>query len=89
MMCYIRERWNADEHEILLRLALASIYRQHLEASDSNTRVSIEEIQDHMPDREVENHNETLANTTTKATNDRPSKSISLDRMTFTDPNKS
>lgn len=89
MMCYIRERWNADEHEILLRLSLAAIYQQHLEASESNTRVSIEEIKDHMPDREVENHNESLAKTTTRATNDRPSKKISLDRLTFQNPTNS
>lgn len=63
MMCYIRDRLRAGDHEILMRLALAAIFRQHLEATGDNARVTTERIEGYLPQHKVENVADTLAET--------------------------
>ncbi len=63
MMCYIKERLRAGDHEILMRLTLAAIFRQHLEATGDNARVTTERIEGYLPQHKVENVADTLAET--------------------------
>ena len=64
MLCYIKERWRVGEHEILMRLTLAAIFRQHLAATGENARITTERIGSYVQDRKVENVADTLAETT-------------------------
>lgn len=63
MMCYIKDRLRAGDHEILMRLALAAIFRQHLEATGDHARVTTERIEGYLPHHKVENVADTLAET--------------------------
>ena len=63
MMCYIKDRLRAGDHEILMRLALAAIFRQHLEATGDHARVTAERIEGYLPQHKVENVADTLAET--------------------------
>ncbi len=60
MLCYIRERWRSDDQEVLMRVALAAIFRQHLEASGDNVEITLERIASYLPERKVENPAEVL-----------------------------
>ena len=63
MLCYIKERWRVGDHEILMRLGIAAIFRQHLEATGDNARITTERIGGYVQDRKVENVADTLAET--------------------------
>ncbi len=63
MLCYIKERWRVGDHEILMRLSLAAIFRQHLEATGDNARITTERIEGYLPQSKVENVADTLAET--------------------------
>jgi hypothetical protein len=63
MLCYIKERWRQGDHEIMMRLALAAIFRQHLEATGDNARITTEKIEGYLPQSKVENVADTLAET--------------------------
>lgn len=63
MLCYIKERWRVGDHEILMRLTLAAIFRQHLEATGDNARITTERLEGYLPQSKVENVADTLAET--------------------------
>lgn len=63
MLCYIKERWRVGDHEILMRLSLAAIFRQHLEATGDNARITTEKIEGYLPQSKVENVADLLAET--------------------------
>lgn len=63
MLCYIKERWRVGDQEILMRLAIAAIFRQHLEATGDNARITTERIEGYVQERKVENVADTLAET--------------------------
>ena len=63
MMCYIKERWRVGDHEIMMRLTLAAIFRQHLVATGENARITAERIGGYVQDRKVENVADMLAET--------------------------
>lgn len=63
MLCYIRDKWKSDEHEALLRLVLAAIYRQHLIAHGEQVEITKEDIAGYIEDRRVENPSDILAET--------------------------
>jgi hypothetical protein len=80
MLCYIKERLRAGDHEIMLKLALAAIFRQHLEATGDNARITTERIEGYLPQHKVENVADTLAETAVgKPTPTSDVKRISLD----------
>jgi hypothetical protein len=63
MLCYIRDKWHSEEHETLLRLVLAAIYRQHLQFSAEQAEITESDVVEYIAEREVENPAETLAET--------------------------
>jgi hypothetical protein len=63
MLCYIKERWRVGEQEILMRLSLAAIFRQHLEATGDHARITTDKIEGYLPHHKVENVADTLAET--------------------------
>jgi hypothetical protein len=63
MLCYIKERWRVGDHEILMRLSLAAIFRQHLEATGDHARITTDKIEGYLPQSKVENVADTLAET--------------------------
>ncbi len=63
MLCYIRERWSTDSQELLMRLSLAAIFRQHLEATGENVELTSERIEGYLPERKVENPADILKKT--------------------------
>ena len=63
MLCYIKEKWRVGDHEILMRLSLAAIFRQHLEATGDNAKITTERIEGYLPHSKVENVADTLAET--------------------------
>lgn len=63
MLCYIKERWRQGDHEILMRLALAAIFRQHLQATGEHAKITTDRIESYLPQSKVENVADTLAET--------------------------
>jgi uncharacterized protein YgiM (DUF1202 family) len=63
MLCYIKEKWRVGDHEILMRLSLAAIFRQHLEATGDHAKITTERIEGYLPHNKVENVADTLAET--------------------------
>lgn len=63
MLCYVKRRWNAGDHEIVMRLSLASIFRQHLAVTGDKARITSERIGSYLPQSKVENVADTLAET--------------------------
>lgn len=85
MLCYIKERWSVESHELLMRLCLAAIFRQHLEATGDNAEITEERITDYLPDREVENVADTLAETAIGKDKVEVSRRITLEPLKFPD----
>lgn len=83
MLCYIRDRWNADEHETLMRLTLASIYQQHLLATGDHAEISEDDVDDYVPEQTVENPAEVLAETVIGREKSKPVRKISLEPTKF------
>lgn len=63
MLCYIKERLRPGGHEILVRLAMSAIFRQHLEATGDHAKITSERIGSYLPQSKVENVADTLAET--------------------------
>lgn len=63
MLCYIKERWKVGEQEILMRLVLAAIFRQHLHATGDHAKITQERIEGYLPKNKVENVSDTMAET--------------------------
>ncbi len=85
MLCYIKERWSVDSHEILMRLCLAAIFRQHLEATGDNAEITSERIEEYLPERVVENVADTLAETAIGKDKIESTRRISLEPLKFPD----
>lgn len=83
MLCYIRERIRSDDNETLLRLLLAAIYRQHLEATAEHAEITEEDLDEYIKDREVENPADVLAETVVGKGNTGPVRKISLEPTKF------
>ena len=83
MLCYIKERWNVQGHEILMRLCLAAIFRQHLVATGDHAKITAERIEGYLPERKVENVAETLGETAVGKGRPPVSRRISLEPSTF------
>jgi len=79
MLCYIRDKWNADDQETLLRLSLAAIYQQHLEATGEHAEISSEDLDSYVKAKEVENPAHILAETVVGKERTEPVRKISLD----------
>lgn len=86
MLCYIRDKWKADDHENLLRLTLASIYRQHLSATADHAEIGEEDVDGYIQESTVENPAEVLAETVVGTVKQEPVRKITLDRMKFEEP---
>ncbi|MFA5507099.1 MAG: hypothetical protein WC314_06450 [Vulcanimicrobiota bacterium] len=63
MLCFIRDKWRSDDHETLLRLALAALYRQHLHVAAEQAEITSSDVKEYIEDRRVENPADTLAET--------------------------
>lgn len=64
MLCYIKERLRpGGGHEILVRLAMAAIFRQHLVATGDHAKITTDKIGGYLPQSVVENVADTLAET--------------------------
>ena len=79
MLCFIRDRWKSDRHETLLRLTLAAIYQQHLQATGDHAEISDGDVQAYVPNREVENPSDVLAETVVGKRRTEPVRKISLE----------
>jgi len=83
MLCFIRDRWNSDSQETLLRLALGAIYQQHLLATADHAEIEESDITEYLKDRRVENPAETLAETMTDTREREQVRRISLEPTKF------
>ena len=79
MLCFIRDKWRSDDHETLLRLALAALYRQHLQASADHAEITKDDLKEYVGERKVENPAETLAETMVGKDKPQVVRKISLD----------
>jgi hypothetical protein len=80
MLCYIRDKWNQDDHETLLRLSLAAIYRQHLEATADHAEITHEDLEGYMEERRVDNPADLMADTLVGSSEKQPAvRRISLE----------
>lgn len=55
MFCYIKERWQVGDRKTLLRLSLAAITRQHLQAIGDKATITSERLEGYLPERKVNN----------------------------------
>ncbi len=83
MLCYIKERWNVKDHEVLMRLCLAAIFRQHLVATGDHAKITSGRIEGYLPERKVENVADILAETAVGKEKTPVSRRISLEPSTF------
>ena len=79
MLCFIRDKWRSDDHETLLRLALAALYRQHLQASADHAEITKDDLREYVGERKVENPADTLAETMVGKDKPQVVRKISLD----------
>lgn len=79
MLCYIRDKWRTEEHEALLRLVLAAIYRQHLQAHAEAAEFTQEDMAEYVGESTVENPADILAETMVGKDKTQPVRKISLD----------
>ena len=79
MLCFIRDKWRSDDHETLLRLALAALYRQHLQASADHAEITNDDLREYVGERKVENPADTLAETMVGKDKPQVVRKISLD----------
>jgi hypothetical protein len=79
MLCFIRDKWRSDDHETLLRLALAALYRQHLQANAEQAEITKDDLKEYVSERKVENPAETLAETMVGKDKPQVVRKISLD----------
>ena len=79
MLCYIRDKWRSEDHEALLRLVLAAIYRQHLQFSADQADITTQDMSAYVEESRVENPAETLAETMIGKDKLQSVKKISLD----------
>lgn len=86
MLCFIRDRWNADEHETLMRLVMSSIYQQHLHATADHAEISEEDLDSYELTSHVNNPADVLAETIVGHDKVEPVKPISLERTKFERP---
>jgi hypothetical protein len=86
MLCFIRDRWKSDSHETLLRLTLASIYQQHLEATADHAEISEDDLGAYLSGRTVENPAEVLAETVVGTSQQEPVRRITLEPTKFERP---
>lgn len=83
MLCYIRDRWKSDDHEVLMRLVLAAIYQQHLESGVANTEISEEGLTQYNLTQTVENPADILAETIVGEHKREPVRRISLEPSSY------
>ena len=79
MLCFIRDKWRSDDHETLLRLALAALYRQHLQASADHAEITKDDLREYVGERKVETPADTLAETMVGKDKPQVVRKISLD----------
>lgn len=83
MLCFIRDRWNSNEQETLMRLVLAAIYQQHLAVSASQAEIKEEDLSEYKLTQAVENPSEVLAEAILGDLKREPVKRISLEPSKF------